>query len=525
MKPKIVFLLNSIGIDKGGLTHASLRQASTFAEEGYDTQMLTFTYKQHFNEICDHLVKTGKVSKKVRIRNMFEEYAKYDSSDKPSPQVVHIDEAAEGTYSISKRKGYNAYRYYNNGIYEKYVSLSDENVLDFIDYFNTSRYRVKREYYNIYGEIDRVQYFSYQENAVRQEVFYDKSKKAFLTLWYNPENGNKTRVIHFDENHHIISETTGNEIPHKLHWLNSVINGEDTVAVSDTRSTDELLVHLKNKHVKTILRPHSNHLKNADDPNSELNLRNRYAVENISNVDALVVLTEKQRQDIIQRFGHADKIYVIPNYYEVHLPRVTGIRSLVRNVKHLRELNKDRDMHKVVIISRFSKIKNIHHTIQAFRNVVKAVPDASLEIWGQGDEESHYKQLIKDYRLKDNVKIKGYTEYPEKIYHSAALSVVTSKAEGFSLSVMESMVNNTPVVSYDLRYGPSDMIENGVNGFLIEKNDIETLSEKIIYMLQHPDETQQMGEAAGETMNTKFNKETYQDAWFSLVQELLKDKG
>lgn len=523
VKPRIIFLLNSIDINKGGLTHASLRQASTFADAGYETHLLTFTYNQRFRSICDYLVKMGKVNKKVNIRNMFEEYSGYTNKDKINIKTVDPFDVPSKSYSVSQRKGHNAFRYFNNGVYEKYVSLTEDNILDFIDYFNISRYRTKRVYYNLFGDIDRVKYFNYENNKVQQEFFYDKFQKVFLTIWYKAKSGEKTRIIHFDSKHNIISETIGDEIPYKLHWLNQVLNEKDakTILISDTRSTDRLLVHLDHKCAKTIIRPHSNHLKNAEDPTSDLNDRNKYAIENIKNVDALVVLTEKQRQDIIKRFGYEDKIFAIPNYYETPSRKITGLRSLVSNIENITQINRSRDTTKVVIVSRFSTIKNIDHVIHAFKKVVEQVPQATLEIWGQGDEESSYKTLIEDYYLKKNIKIKGYAKHPEKKYQSSALSVVTSKAEGFSLSVMESMVNSTPVISYDLRYGPSDMIEDGINGFLIPQNDIDALADKIIYMLQYPRKAREMGKAARKTMNTQFNKKNYQNIWFSLVNQLL----
>ncbi|WP_411843126.1 glycosyltransferase [Salinicoccus sp. HZC-1] len=527
MKPRIIFLLNSIDVNKGGLTHASLRQASTFADAGYDTQVLTFKHESRFPVICKKLVQMGKVSKKVTIRNMFEDFASYNRRDKINPGKIKTDISAySGQYAVAKRKNYNAYRLFKNGMYEKYISLRNDSTMDFIDYFNENRYRIRREYYNYYGHVSRVQYFSFEENKVRQELFYDKSGAAFLNFWHDPGTGKISRVIHIDSNNKVLNETTGDQTPHKLHWLDSVIYEADSEAViiSDTRTTDELLVKLDNPKAKRALRPHSNHLRNPDDPESELNKRNKYAIENIPNVDALVVLTEKQRNDIVSRFGNKDKVFVIPNYYEVNKPKIRGMRSFIANMKHYSDRDSGRDLSKVSIVSRFSSVKNIDHTIKAFKDVVKEVPDAKLEIWGSGDKKEEYIELIQDLDLQGNVEVKGYTQNPEKIYQSAALSTVTSNAEGFSLSVMESMANNTPVISYDIRYGPSDMIEDGVNGFLIEKGDIEALSEKIIYMLKNPEKTVKMGKASGKTMNTKFSKENYQNLWFSFVDKLLENK-
>lgn len=520
MKPRIVFLLNSIDVNRGGLTHASLRQASTFADNGYDTQILTFHYEPRFPVICKKLKETGKVSEKVIIRNMFEEMALYSEKEKVNirKMKVKISDYAKD-YAIAQRKKHNAYRLYNNGLYEKYIALRDDDTLDFIDFFNENRYRTRRENYNYYGHLSRVQYFSFEENKVRQQLFFDKTGQAFLSFWNEPASGKVSRVIHFGANNEIISETTGDTVPHKLHWLNSILNESNSkvMAISDTRSTDELLVKLKHPQTLTALRMHSNHLKNPDDPTSELNKRNSFAIENIKNVDALIVLTEKQKNDIVNRYGYEDKIHVIPNYYEVNSSKIKGLKSIFSNIT---QNNSQRDMSKAIVISRFSGIKNIDHTIKAFKNVVKEVPEATLEIWGSGDKKKEYAELIKSLDLSENVLIKGYTQNPEEIYQSGGLSVLTSNAEGFSLAVMESMANKTPVVSYNIRYGPSDMIEDGINGFLIEKNDIEALSERIIQMLKHPEKTQQMGSEAGRTIQTKFSKEIYQKLWFSFTDKL-----
>lgn len=525
MKPRIIFLLNSIDINRGGLTHASMRQASIFADAGYDTQILTFHYEPRFPIICKKLKETGKVSHKVVIRNMFEEMELYSEKDKFNIRKMKVKISDyEKHYSIAQRKNHNAYRLYNNGMYEKYIALRKDDTLDFIDYFNESRYRVKRENYNYYGHISRVQYFSFEENKVRQQVFYDKTGRAFLSFWKDPSTGKINRVIHFDSNNKIISETTGDTIPHKLYWLNSVLNESNSrvMAISDTRSTDELLVKLKHPNTITALRMHSNHLRNPDDPDSELNKRNIYAVENIKNVDALIVLTDKQKLDIVNRFGHKDKVHVIPNYYDANVTKPKGLKSIFSNKKD-NTSQIERDMSKVVIVSRFAGIKNIDHTIKAFKKVVSEVPEAKLEIWGSGDKKKEYADMIESLNLSDNVFIKGYAQSPEKIYQSGGLSVLTSNAEGFSLAVMESMANNTPVVSYNIRYGPSDMIEDGVNGYLIEKSDIDALSEKIIQMLKNPEKTKDMGNEAKNTIQTKFSKEIYQELWFSLTDTLVEE--
>src|SRR5699024_3480060 len=156
------------------------------------------------------------------------------------------------------------------------------------------------------------------------------------------------------------------------------------MALSDTRSTDDLRVKLKHPQTLTALLMHSNHLKNPDDPTTDLNKRNSFAIENIKNVDALIVMTEKQKNDIVNRYGYEDKIHFIPNYYDVSSSKIKRLKSIFSNIT---QNNSQRDMSKAIVIARFSGIKNIDHTIKAFKNVVKEVPEATLEIWGSGDKK------------------------------------------------------------------------------------------------------------------------------------------
>ena len=519
-------MLNSIDIGRGGLTKACLTQASAFADSGYDTEILTFNYNPRFPLICRTLIQEKKVSKKVSIRNMFEDRADYTQKDVPAIEACKVDlKTFETDYAISKREDTDAYRLYKNGIYNKYISLREDGTLDFIDYFNENRYRTRRESYNYHNDLSRVQYFSFENNKIKQTVYYDRHQKAILSRWNHPVTGKNQRVISFSSENQIRTETTGDETIHKIDWLETVIGkSRKTVIISDTRSTDPVLVGLENDAVKKVLRLHSNHLKNPDDKLSEMTRGNGYLINNISNVDAIAVLTEKQKQDITDRFGHERKVFAIPNFTQVQVPKVTGIRSLIDNVRYIKNYRSTRDMKKAVIISRFSKLKNIDHGIKAFEKVLERVPEAKLEIWGQGDYAAEYEKLISELGLSKSVKVKGYTTNADRKYQSAALSLMTSKSEGFSLSVMESMFNGTPVISYDIHYGPSEMIIEGENGFLVKKGDIDALAEKIIYLMENSEVARDMGEKAKQHMNQSFNRKKYKNKWFSLVDHLLENE-
>ncbi|WP_148357778.1 glycosyltransferase [Peribacillus simplex] len=169
-------------------------------------------------------------------------------------------------------------------------------------------------------------------------------------------------------------------------------------------------------------------------------------------------------------------------------------------------------------------MKNLDHIIKAFEIVVKKVPDAKLEFWGEGTEKDKLQKIINNANLTNHIKLNGYTQEPSKIYQSALFSILASKTEGFSLSVLESMSNATAVVSYDIRYGPNELIDDGENGVLVQKNNIDKLAEAMISMFNHPNTTIKMGKAALKKVERKFNQEIYANSWEHVVRVAIENR-
>ena len=57
--------------------------------------------------------------------------------------------------------------------------------------------------------------------------------------------------------------------------------------------------------------------------------------------------------------------------------------------------------------------------------------------------------------------------------------------EGFSLALLECQSYGVPMISYDIKYGPNELVKDGLNGYLIPKNDKEELTNKVKYLLEH----------------------------------------
>lgn len=501
MKPKIYLLMSSLDIMRGGITQASLKQASTFTELGYDTTIITFDFNPKYPTIRKELVKLKKLNEDVKILNLFEYLDNVSDNSSPSVKTYTIDEFAEGN-AYMKRDGHNAYRIYENGIYTKYISFNKDNSLNFIDHFNENRYRTRREIYNNQGILKSIKLMDYATNNPRQSVYYDNDGNAFLSIWHNPENKKIKRTIYLNKNTIIKEYTDDKSLGLKVDWLNEIIT-EPSIIISDTRTTDDILAKIKKTDKFKIWRLHSNHRNYKDDSSIVKKVETGY--KNMDKYDLSLFLTDEQMNDMINEKGHVTNYKVIPHY---HSPKKDKL-SILKPTK--------KDEKLAVIITRFSTLKRVNHAIQAFAEVVKEVPDAKLEVWGSGDQIDNYKKLIKELKLQNNVFINGYTTNPDKIFQNALFSIFTSKSEGFGLSCLESLSNGCPVISYNVKYGPADMIDNGENGFLIENGNIERLSERMIELYKNPKLAIKMGNNASKLASSNYSYKSYKQKWTEVI--------
>ena len=112
----------------------------------------------------------------------------------------------------------------------------------------------------------------------------------------------------------------------------------------------------------------------------------------------------------------------------------------------------------------------------------------------------------------------GYTNNVNQILQSATCSLLMSQYEGFALVIQESIANGTPVIAYDIKYGPSDMIDDGVNGFLVNNGDIDGLATSLIQYLEKSSTEQQQFTAAAIAKAQQYSDQNFAKAWMNLFE-------
>lgn len=492
----IYLLINSLELGRGGLTKANLQQASMFSELGYETFILTFNFNTDYKSIIEDIYDVYGINKKVKIINMYDYFR----------NELHVDQKLNSyknlinnTSIVEKDDNKNNVKIYENGLYKKNISYRQDESIKIINHFNNSNYRIKVEFFAPEGYVGKSSYMDYNLNKPRQMVFYNSVGNCYLRKTVNPENGLATKVD-LIKNSQIV-HSFRNDIQLKSFFVEQLVNNnEDSVIISDARNTDEILVNIKGERIKKHIRLHSNHL-NAY---GNLDKTVKFAIESFEHIDSLIVLTKQQKKDIVDHFGHFEKVKVIPH----------GITTTPLLESH-NELKKD----KVVVISRLVTLKQINHIVKAINLIKDKIPNFTLEIYGTGKELDNLKKLVATYKLEKNILFQGYTNNPLEVYRKSLFSIITSKTEGFSLGILESMSCGTPVISYNFKYGPAELINNNEDGLIVKQNDIEDLAQKILYLYTNPKELENMSRNAKEKTENCFSIKKVKNEWRQFFDE------
>jgi glycosyltransferase involved in cell wall biosynthesis len=145
--------------------------------------------------------------------------------------------------------------------------------------------------------------------------------------------------------------------------------------------------------------------------------------------------------------------------------------------------------------TRLAPGKRIDHAIRAFAQVVRDVPGATLDVYGEGAEHDALQALIDERRLDAHVVLRGRTDDPGRVLDAASIFLSTSAFEGQGLALAEALAHGCPVVSYDVPYGPREILARG-GGWLIPDGDEAVLATMLARLLTDVETRARLAEEA-----------------------------
>ncbi|MCD7900834.1 MAG: glycosyltransferase [Bacteroides sp.] len=168
-----------------------------------------------------------------------------------------------------------------------------------------------------------------------------------------------------------------------------------------------------------------------------------------------------------------------------------------------------------------SKVKGFDILIKAWVKVHSYCPDWKLKIYGKSVEKEILVKLIQDLNLSKVVALYDPVTNIQEKYLASSLYVLSSRYEGFGMVLLEAMSCGIPCISFDCPYGPRDIIRDGIDGILVEKENIELLADAIIKLMIDNDLRKSMGQEALNNVE-KFKIDQIAKQWNELFHELIK---
>lgn len=229
----------------------------------------------------------------------------------------------------------------------------------------------------------------------------------------------------------------------------------------------------------------------------------------------VVSQTQRGATDLEARLKR--KVSVIPNPL---MPQHQG--SLRQRVQTTILLRKG-DARWVLAIGRLSVEKGFDLLISAFARVAAHYPKWHLVIAGEGPERSALTAQITGFRLTERIHLLGFCNDAQALMRQADLFVLPSRYEGMPNALMEAMATGCPCISFDCESGPAELIDHGVNGWLVAPENVVALAAALEQLMRDPSASQRLGVAA-KAVTERFAVEVVITQWNSLIASAI-NKG
>ena len=191
----------------------------------------------------------------------------------------------------------------------------------------------------------------------------------------------------------------------------------------------------------------------------------------------------RQDERIVRRF---DKFVVLTNEDKGYWGGLPNIEVIPNAGIHVSKNYSEVKNKRVIAVGRLDYQKGFDRLIQAWKLVQHTgrFSDWKLDIFGQGEWREMLQQMIDKQGLQNTVKINPPTNAILNEYVHSSLLVMSSNYEGFGMVLVEAMSCGVPVISFDCKCGPKDIIQPGINGLLVPNGDIQALADAMMKVME-----------------------------------------
>ena len=170
-------------------------------------------------------------------------------------------------------------------------------------------------------------------------------------------------------------------------------------------------------------------------------------------------------------------------------------------------------------VSRLSEEKGVKYFIYAAHKVLLKYENTKFIIVGTGKEEKILRQLCKELGIEEAVLFMGYRTDVQNLIRQMDLMVLSSLMEGLPLTPIETFSVGKSIVATAVD-GTVEIVRDGIDGYLVEPENPDAISEKIIYLIEHPEIRAHFETKAKERFDEAFSFEGFRKKYIDFYTKL-----
>lgn len=226
----------------------------------------------------------------------------------------------------------------------------------------------------------------------------------------------------------------------------------------------------------------------------------------------------RQDERIVRRF---DRFVVLTEEDKGYWGGMSNIQVIPNAALFMADRYADMSRKRVIAVGRMDYQKGFDRLIDAWQIVCSTglFQQWRLDIFGQGEWKDMLKARIKEYGLQNSLHLNEPTKEIAKEYADSSMLVMSSNYEGFPMVMIEAMACGLPVVTFDFKCGPRDIIKDEENGLIVPDGDIQALADAMMRLMANESLRQTMSVEARKVTET-YSEEVVMGKWVSLFSGL-----
>lgn len=217
---------------------------------------------------------------------------------------------------------------------------------------------------------------------------------------------------------------------------------------------------------------------------------------------------------LLKQLKRLDRFVVLSEEDYKNWPELNNKIVIPNSISYYPDFQSTCENKQAIAVGRYTYQKGFDLLMQAWKMVYEAHPDWHLNIYGSGEREE-YKRLGKELGISQVVTCHPAVSDIYEKYRESSIFVLSSRYEGFGLVLAEAMSTGVPAVSFACPCGPSDIITNGENGILVEKDNFVNLADAICRLIDNAKERKIIGNKA-RLSSYRYSQESIMKQWILL---------